>query len=52
MADIFKKLKRFYEKHFKSHCPDCGGVMDDVMLDMVFDGLVYECRDCGKRWIV
>lgn len=28
MADIFKKLKQFYEKHFKSHCPDCGAKMD------------------------
>ena len=30
MIGILKKLKRFYEKYFKSHCPDCGGVMDII----------------------
>lgn len=51
MADIFKHLKRVYEKYFKSHCPDCNGVMDSIYLDMKFDHLVYECRKCKKRWM-
>ena len=48
---IKEKLKRFYETHFKGHCPDCGGVLQVEMLDMVFDTLVYKCRECGKEWV-
>jgi tRNA(Ile2) C34 agmatinyltransferase TiaS len=51
MADIFKKLKRFYEKHFKSHCPDCGGVLDSIGVDMKWGRMVYECRRCKRWWI-
>ena len=49
MADIIKRLKQIYEKYFKCHCPDCGGVLDAVFLDMEFDSLVYECRECKMR---
>lgn len=48
---VFKFIERLYEKYLKQHCPDCGGVMDSVMLDMQLDSLVYECRMCGKRWV-
>lgn len=51
MANIINCLKKFYYKYMKSHCPDCNGVMDSIMLDMVFDRLVYKCRDCGKEWM-
>lgn len=51
MANIIRYLKRAYEKYFKHHCPDCGGVMDSVCLDMKLDRLVYECRDCGMEWV-
>lgn len=43
-------LKCLYEKYFKCHCPDCGGVMDGDQLDMVLDKVVYTCRNCGKEW--
>ena len=48
---LIERMKCFWEKHFKPHCPDCGGVMDDEMLDMILDKLVYKCRDCGKEWV-
>lgn len=48
---LLEKIKMFYNKHFKSHCPECGGIMDSVFLDMEFDKLVYECRDCKKLFI-
>lgn len=51
MAYIIKCLKRLYEKYLKRHCPDCGGVMDSVMLDMELDEMVYQCRKCKKEWI-
>lgn len=51
MICIINCLKRIYEKHLKSHCPDCGSVMDSVWLDMTFDRMVYECRECKKRWM-
>ncbi|MBR3975299.1 MAG: hypothetical protein IKJ88_05500 [Clostridia bacterium] len=51
MGNIIKSLKGFYEKYFKSHCPDCVGVMDSVWFDMTFDRMVYECRECKKRWM-
>ena len=30
---LIERMKGFWEKHFKPHCPDCGGVMDDEMLE-------------------
>lgn len=48
---LLEKMKTFYNKHFKSHCPKCGGIMDDAFLDMEFDKLVYECRDCKELFI-
>lgn len=51
MGSIIKCLKQAYEKYFKSHCSECGGVMDAIFLDMQSDRLVYRCRDCGKEWI-
>ena len=51
MADIIKWLKRTYEKYFKLHCQNCGGVCDAEMLDMVLDRMMYKCRDCGEEWI-
>ena len=48
---LIERMKCFWEKHFKPHCPDCGGVMDVEMLDMILDKLVYKCRDCGKEWV-
>ena len=46
-----ERLKRIYEKYFKSHCPYCNEVMDAIFLDMSLDRLVYECRKCGKMWV-
>lgn len=51
MANIIKSLKRFYEKHFKHHCPKCGGVLDVAWHDIKWDRLVYECRECKERWM-
>jgi hypothetical protein len=51
MSYIVRILKKAYEKYFKSHCPDCGGVMDNICLDMEYDRMIYECRKCKKRWI-
>lgn len=51
MAYIINKLKQFYFKYMKLHCPDCDGVMDSKLLDMEYDKMVYECRECGKRWM-
>ena len=44
------KIKKFYEKHFKAHCPDCGEVMDGDQLDMTINKIIYTCRECGKEW--
>ena len=46
-----EKLENFYYKHFKCHCPDCGGVMDRAFYDMKIGKLVYKCRDCGEEWV-
>ena len=48
---IQSSCREFYLKHFKLHCPACGGVLDSVWLDMKLDKEVYECRDCGEQWI-
>ena len=47
---LVDKIKKFYEKHFKAHCPDCGGVMDGDQLDMTINKIIYTCRECGKEW--
>ena len=47
---LIDKIKKFYEKHFKTHCPDCGGVMDGDQLDMTINKIIYTCRECGKEW--
>jgi uncharacterized Zn finger protein len=44
---MFKKIKEF----FKLKCPNCGGEMCSIFLDMEIDKFVYECKKCGKRWI-
>ena len=41
----------FYNKCFKVHCPNCGGIMDSVFLDIKINKMVYECRDCGERFV-
>lgn len=52
---MMQKLKEIiihvYEKYIKFHCPECGGVMDSEFYDMEIDDMVYQCRDCGKRWV-
>lgn len=48
IGEIFR---RFVDKYLKFHCPECGGVMDCTMFDMVWNKLVYECRDCKKEWM-
>lgn len=48
---LIERIKRFWEKRFKLHCPDCGGVMDGDQLDMELDKVVYTCRKCGKEWV-
>ena len=45
------KLKNFYYKHLKCHCPDCDGIMDSVFYNSKIEKLVYKCRDCGKEWV-
>lgn len=52
-----KKLMEYIGMHDdlmlegKTTCPKCGGIMDSVFLDMKFDKLVYECRDCKEQFI-
>lgn len=36
---------------FSPSCPDCGGRMKALILDMEFDKLVYKCTMCEKEWI-
>lgn len=45
------KLKNFYYKYLKCHCPDCDGVMDSVFYNGKIEKLVYKCRDCGNEWV-
>lgn len=51
MKKWWERLKTFYYKCFKSHCPDCGGTMDSVYFDMFLDRQVYKCRNCGEEWV-
>ena len=44
-------LIKIIEKILKPKCPDCGGVMDCIFIDMYVDKCDYKCRDCGKEWI-
>ncbi len=48
---LIERVKCFWEKHFKPHCPDCGGVMDVDQFDMELDKVVYTCRVCNKEWV-
>ncbi len=32
-------------------CPKCNGKLNGKMIDMQFDKLIYECKDCKKLWI-
>lgn len=48
---LIERIKRFWERHFKPHCPDCGGVMDGDQFDMEIDKVVYTCRICNKEWV-
>lgn len=42
-----KKIKEF----FKLKCPNCGGEMRSIFLDMKIDKVVYKCKKCEKEWI-
>ena len=48
---LIERIKRFWERYFKPHCPDCGGIMDGDQFDMEIDKVVYTCRDCNKEWV-
>ena len=48
---LIEQIKRFWERYFKPHCPDCGGIMDGDQFDMEIDKVVYTCRDCNKEWV-
>ena len=50
-ARLIDRIKRFWERHFKPRCPDCGGVMDGNQFDMEIDKVVYTCRECNKEWV-
>ena len=45
-------LKALYERIFKSHCPECKGVLDYTTFDGEARGDVYQCRNCKKKWFV
>lgn len=51
MEKIIDVLKRFWNKHFKPHCPECGGIMDHEFTDVIHHVEVFQCRDCEKEWI-
>ena len=46
-----KKIIQWIKNIFRQTCPDCGGKMDNIMLDPQFDRLVYECAQCNKEFI-
>lgn len=48
---LYDIVVKFYDKFFKSHCPECGGIMDSVFFDMEINKMVYECRDCGMQFV-
>lgn len=48
---LLNKLRAFYDKCVKLHCPQCNGIMDALYLDPIINKLVYVCRDCQKEWI-
>lgn len=47
MLNVVKKIKEF----FKLKCPNCGGEMRSIFLDMKIDKVVYKCKKCEKEWI-
>jgi uncharacterized protein with PIN domain len=32
-------------------CPECGGILQAYMLDMIIDKMVWKCDKCGKEYI-
>ncbi len=44
---MFKKLIGL----LSGKCPDCNGELHNKMLDMRFDKMVYQCKNCKKLWI-
>jgi len=50
MKWIKMKLREF-RKLFWIKCPECGGRVRFVFIDMEFDKAVYECLECKKEFI-
>lgn len=42
-------LKALYERIFKYHCTECGGVLDWVGFDAENRADIYKCRNCKKE---